>query len=105
VAIDAIEGLAEAIRKLHGAEPRFIEAVAVRETFEGQAVWDGVVNVFDLDGHHSATRCYAWAEPADRRGGRQRFIAVLHQEPIESPASAVRAFVVEDFRQHGGEGG
>jgi hypothetical protein len=97
--------LSDAIKQLHGCESRYVESVTVHETFESQTVWDGVVKVFDLDGHPTATRCYAWTEPADRRGRRQRFIAVLHQEPVDSPAAAVRAFVVEDYGQHGGNRG
>jgi hypothetical protein len=105
VARDGIDELAGAIRKVRGGEPRLVEAVPVHETFEGGSVWEGTVYDFDLDDHPVATRCYAWPEPADRRGRRQRFIAVLHQEPVDPPVAAVRAFVVEDYRQHGGQRG
>jgi hypothetical protein len=97
--------LRDAIRRLHGCESSYVESVPVHEEFQGQTVWDGIVHVFDLEGHPTATRVYAWAEPADRRGRRQRFIAVLHQEPVDSPLVAVRAFVVEDHKQHGGQRG
>ncbi len=30
------------------------------EGFEGQVVWDGIVEVFDLVGHPKAKRCYAF---------------------------------------------
>jgi hypothetical protein len=33
----------------------------VHETFQGQTVWAGEVEVFDLVGHPKAKRCYAWA--------------------------------------------
>ena len=39
-----------AMLKLHGAKSEHVESVPVRETFQGQVVWDGVVEVFDLTG-------------------------------------------------------
>lgn len=47
------------IRRLHNAEPTWVDSEAVFETFEGDVVWDGKVQVFDLEGHPDATRCYA----------------------------------------------
>jgi hypothetical protein len=59
---DAIKALQEAIRRLHGCEATFVEAVPVHEEFQGQTVWSGIVHVFDLKDHPSADRAYAWAE-------------------------------------------
>ena len=95
------EALAEAIRNMHGAEATWVEAVPVREKHEGQAVWSGIVHVFDLTGHPKASRAYAWAEPVDEDSGRQRFFAVLHVPPVESAADAVRASIVERYRREG----
>jgi hypothetical protein len=78
----------------------------IYEAFEGKTVWEGIVYVFDLDGHPTATRCYAWSEKTARFGRfRQRFFVVLHQEPADSPAAAVRATIVADYESHGGERG
>jgi hypothetical protein len=41
------------------------QSVPVLETFEGQTVWEGVVHVFDLEGHPKATRAYAWSSPIE----------------------------------------
>ncbi len=49
-----IEELRDVIRRLHGAEPVHVESVAVKETFKGQTVWEGIVEVFDLIGHPTA---------------------------------------------------
>jgi hypothetical protein len=62
--------------------------VAVREAFEGQLVWEGVVHVFELKGHPTATRAYAWSSPIEG-STKRRFYAVLHVPPISSPADAV----------------
>ena len=44
---------------------RALVCAAVRETFEGKEVWDGVVHVFDLAGHPKATRAYAGSSPVE----------------------------------------
>ena len=91
------KALQEAIRNLHGCEPTWVESVPVKETFEGKTVWQGTVQVFALHGHPTATRCYAWSHATE--GERRRFVAVLHQGPVDSPVRAVRAAVVAERRQ------
>lgn len=58
-------------------------------------VWHGVVEVFDLVGHPSASRCYAWAY---QRDGKERRVVVLHAGPIDSPRRAVQAALVHQQR-------
>ncbi len=65
--------------------------VAVREVFEGETVWEGEVLVFNLFGHPTAFTCYAWSVD-------QQVTAVLHEEPVNSPQTAVRAALVEKHR-------
>jgi hypothetical protein len=91
-----IAELKAAILKLHGAKAEHVESVSVHETFQGQTVWDGTVEVFDLAGHASATRAYAWSHEGDS-GGR-RYVAVLHVPPVDSPVNAVRAAIVAEHR-------
>ncbi len=93
------EDLQEAIRKLHGCESRYLEAVPISETFEGQLVWSGIVHVFDLADCRKANRVYAWAEPVDEASGRQQFFAVLQVPPVASAADAVRASIVQRHRE------
>ena len=92
---DEVARLAKALLDLHGAKGRHRESVAVRETFRGAVVWDGVVEVFDIDGP-PAPHAYAWAHETDT-GGR-RFVVVLHVPPVTSPLAAVQAAVVADLR-------
>ena len=70
----------------------------VKETFRGETVWEGVVQVFDLIGHPEATRCNAWSH-AVGDNDKRRFVTVLHQEPVTSPAAAVRASIIQQARQ------
>ena len=80
---------------MHGGTATFAQAVPVRETFEGATVWEGVVHVFDLARHPTATRAYAWSSPIEG-STRRRFFAVLHTERIGSPVEAVRAAIVAE---------
>ncbi|MFQ5853891.1 MAG: hypothetical protein ACE5JU_25305 [Candidatus Binatia bacterium] len=93
-----IEALKEAIRNLHGCEATWVESVPVKETFQGQTVWEGIVQVFDLHGHPEATRCYAWSHALDDTEKR-RFVAVLHQGPVDSPQAAAQAAIVQEYRE------
>ena len=92
-----IEALKEAIRNLHNCDSTWIESVPVKETFEGQTVWEGEVQVFDLHGHPSASRCYAWSHATE--GSKRRFIAVLHEGPVDSAQKAVKAAIVSEHKQ------
>ncbi len=94
----SIDALIEAIRNLHGCDATWVEAAPVKETFEGQTVWEGVVQVFDLQGHPEASRCYAWSYELDE-SGKRKFTAVLHKPPVDSPQAAVRAAIVAEHRQ------
>lgn len=96
-----IAELQGAILKLHGVQAAHVESVPVREMFQGQVVWDGTVEVFDLTGHATASRAYAWSHEADS-GGR-RFVAVLHAPPVDTPLKAVRAALVAEHRQRLGQ--
>lgn len=91
-----IEELRDVIRRLHGAEATHVESVPVKETFNGEAVWEGIVEVFDLAGHATAHRVYAWAH--DGKHPKESSVAVLHIEPITSAAAAVRAALIQEFR-------
>ena len=95
----AIEALQEAIRNLHGCDSVWIQAVRVKETFQREIVWEGLVQVFDLIDHPEATRCYAWSHTVEG-SERRRFVAVLHKEPVTSPAAAVRASIVQQTREN-----
>ena len=93
-----IEELRDVIRRLHDAEATHVESVPVKETHQGQTVWDGIVEVFDLSGHPSAVRVYAWAHDTDDPKRPRRHVTVLHAHPVKSAQDAVRAFVIQESR-------
>jgi hypothetical protein len=92
-----IEELRDVIRHLHGAEATHVESVPIKETFQGRTVWEGIVEVFDLRGHPKTTRLYAWAYETDNPK-KPKHVTVLHIHPVTSPLLAVRAAIVQEFR-------
>jgi hypothetical protein len=93
-----IEDLKEVIRKLHGVESQHVTSVPVKEVFNGQTVWDGVVEVFTLHGHPKANTAYAWTHATDDPEKPKRSVTVLHIPPAISPLSAVRLAIAQELR-------
>jgi hypothetical protein len=99
--VSYIEELREVIKRLHGVESTHLESVSVKESFKGQTVWQGMVEVFSLKGHPKAERAYAWAHDGERP--KESSVAVLHLGPINSAGAAVRAALIQEFRSLGTE--
>jgi hypothetical protein len=93
-----IEELRSVIRRLHGVEATHVESVPVKETYQGKTMWDGTVEVFKLHGHPHAEKVYAWAHDTDDPENQRRHVTVLHSHPITSAVLAVRAAIVQEFR-------
>jgi hypothetical protein len=94
-----IEELQEAIRERYNTEPTHVETVPVHEEYQGQTVWEGEVEVFDLTGFEDAGRVYAWAYETDHADDPKRTVTVLHVPPVTSPLLAVRAAIIKDYRE------
>lgn len=83
------------VERQHHCSARLAQSVPVKETRAGATVWEGVGHVFDLEGHPTASRAYAWSSPIEG-SDKRRFFAVLHLPPITSPVEAVRAAIVAE---------
>jgi hypothetical protein len=92
VAIEIGE-LRKAVQRLHGGAVRLVQSVRISESFDGKSLWEGVVQIFELKGHPTASLAYAWSSPVEGSTERQYF-AVLNVPPITSPAEAVLATVM-----------
>lgn len=92
--------LKEAVERMHGGTAMLAQSVPVCEAFKGKTVWEGVVHVFDLAGHPTVARAYAWSSPIEG-SAKRRFFAVLHTDRINSPLEAVRAAIVAEKRAGG----
>jgi len=95
-----IQELRDVIRRLHGVESMHVESVPIKETFQGKTVWEGIVEVFELYGHPTAKRVYAWSHDTDNPKQPRRHVTVLHIPPITSPILAVRAAILQEFREN-----
>ena len=93
-----LDELRDVIRRLHGVESSHIESVPVKETFKGETVWDGKVEIFKLHGHPKAPRVYAWSHDTDDPKQPRKHVTVLHIPPVLSAAMAVRAAIAQEFR-------
>jgi|SRR6266850_2032929 hypothetical protein len=92
-----VDQLKQAVERQHGGTATLVDTLPVKEIFEGRTVWQGVVHIFDLQGHPKAIRAYAWSSPVEGSSER-RFYAVLHLGGIRSPVDAVRAAIVAEHR-------
>lgn len=93
-----IEELADVIHKLHRVKATHVESVPVHETFQGKTVWDGIVEVFHLDGHPKTDIAYAWLHDTGDPDKPFRHVTVLRIHPALTPLAAVQAFIVQEFR-------
>ena len=89
---DTLLTLRCAIEKAHGCKAKCADKITVHEKQGGRTVWYGTVYVFDLTGHKTASRAYAWTISGDARGA-PRVITVLHKSTVTGPAEAVRAIM------------
>jgi hypothetical protein len=95
---DYIGQLQDAIRNLHGCESSYLETVPVTETFRGETVWSGEVEVFELLDHPKASHAYAWSHKAGKNDKETRYITVLQIPPVTSPETAVRAAIAAEIQ-------
>ncbi len=93
--------IAAAIQRLHGVPAPWVETVQIHEIHEGEMVWEGAIEVYTLEGHPEADRCYAWVEPPAEDGGHSRIYAVLGVPPIGSAVDAVRTAILERYHAEG----
>jgi hypothetical protein len=91
-----LAALIKAFRDLHDCQAIHVETVPVIEHWQGKTVWEGEVEVFELNGHPKASKGYAWAY--DKAKGSE-IVAVLELPPVISPKTAVQASIVGKLRE------
>ena len=96
---DYLARIQVAVSQLHNCGATWRETVPVHEIFQGQTVWQGEVEVFDLTGHPKAKRAYAWSHREGENDAGERFVAVLEIPPVVSPITTVRASIMADAKQ------
>ena len=93
-----LKELRDVIHHLHGANAKHLVSVPVKEVFQGHTVWDGIDEVFRLKGHPETDRISAWVHDTDDPARPRRHVTVLHIPPVVSQETAVRASILQEFR-------
>jgi len=91
------EELQHVIHERHGVHSHHVQSVSVTEKHNGRVIWDGVVEVFKLQGHPQATHAYAWIHETDDPNQPKRSDAVLNIPPATTPEDAVRVAIIRDL--------
>ncbi|MGA3172442.1 MAG: hypothetical protein ABSE62_15680 [Chthoniobacteraceae bacterium] len=89
--------LKEAVERSVRGDAKHLESVPVVETFRGQIVWDGIVEVFTV-AKPPPDRAYVW-KVESATGPEPEYVTVLGNPPIDSPLAAVRAWLVSEARK------
>ncbi len=92
-----IEELQDVIRRLHGVHSTHVQSVPLTEKHQGNVIWDGIVEVFELHGHPKATHAYAWSHDTDDPKQPKRSVTVLKIPPAVSPETAVRVAIMQEL--------
>jgi hypothetical protein len=80
----------ENLRKAVECTARHARSELVVESFQGQIVWEGMVEVLGLAGHPKRNAPCTWTYPD---GEETRFATALETPPVESVQRAVRAAI------------
>ena len=95
---EEVEVLRQVISNVHGCESRHVESIHVLETYQGQTVWDGQVQVFDLCEPYVGRKCFAWGCVDEHPRKQRRYVTVLEAPTVRSASEAVRASLISDAR-------
>lgn len=98
--MSSVQKLRDVIRRVHGVDSEHVYSLPIKEEVGGQTVWEGVVEVFNLEDHSTASRVYAWMHQTDELG-QPRHVTVLHLHPIKSARDAVKAAIAQEFKNLG----
>jgi hypothetical protein len=96
--MDYIAEIQAAFLNLHGVDATYAETVPIHEEYQGQTVWEGEVEVFDIRGHPKATRGYGWGHVTGENDQARRYVVVLELPPVTSPQTAVQAAIMAEMK-------
>jgi len=80
-----------AVEKNIGGMARHITSTPVIEIFDGNLIWEGVVETFDVACNPNVKRCYCFSY---REGDALAYATIAETDEVDSPGMAVKSFVV-----------
>ena len=92
--------LCQAVERIHRCHATFMAECPVMEESLRQTVYEGSGSVFKLEGHPTATRCYAWATAVEN-STKLRYHAVLKVPPVTTVEEALHTAITRDHRSSG----
>ena len=97
---ERIDNLKLLVERQHKCRATHVTSAPIKERLEGKGkvVWAGVVETFQLEGHPTAKRAYAWARPPSREHPEPEYTVVLGIPPVNSARDAVKVAVVNHIR-------
>jgi hypothetical protein len=93
---ERIDRLQKAVEKAADSKARHVASKQVTERFNGDVIWDGVVETFEIENHPKAKRCYAFPFV---RNEKVLVKTVLEIPPVDSPETAVKVAIASEARE------
>lgn len=85
------ENLKDGIERKALCQVRYLHTQPVRLVEEARVVWNGRVEVFQLDGHAEAKLAFGWGIPDAQ--GKMEYFTVIGRPPLDSALQAIKAYV------------
>jgi len=85
-----------AVEKNIGGMARHVTSRAVIEIFEGDLIWEGVVETFEIDCNPQVKRCYGFTYREDDSLG---YATIAETDEVNSPKMAVKTFVASRLQR------
>ena len=79
-----------AVEKNIGGMARHVTSTVVIEVFEGDLMWEGVVETFEVACNPNVKRCYGFTYRQDDSLG---YATIAETDEVNSPKMAVKAFI------------
>jgi len=85
-----------AVEKNIGGMARHVASTPVIEVFEGDLIWEGVVETFDVDCNPHVKRCYGFTYREDDSLG---YATIAETDEVSSAKMAVKTFIASRIRR------
>jgi hypothetical protein len=88
-----------AVEKNIGGIARHVTSTPVIEIFEGNFLWEGVVETFEIACNPTVKRCYGFTY---REDDTLRYVSIVETDEVHSPKMAVKTFIASRAKQSTG---
>jgi hypothetical protein len=85
-----IEALKQSIAENHACTAVYIQSVMVEEAHQGEILWTGQIEIFEIQGHAKAKVAYGWWQENTEEG----LVTILALTPTMDARKAVQAYLM-----------